>query len=225
MKTSGGVVYPRAVPRKKVIHVLPQNASSNVRNLSRRQAGESFDSWRESLSPTSPPLASAETINALYERRQIDSDVRMRKSTSITSPIRPRPSSGGKRITDKLRPFLYDKVYTHHDQYSLINDASKKRDAALGKLIQQLHVAHNEHVQTFKGVAAADLFAPIANPASETICFARGYLATVGAAWHCAQVRSIEKLNEVAERLIEEEGYCEICANELLRYVGLMLSR
>lgn len=33
------------------------------------------------------------------------------------------------------------------------------------------------------------------------------------------------KLNDVANRLIEEGGYCEVCANELLQYVGTLLSR
>lgn len=198
MKTSGGVVYPRTVPRKKVVHVLPKNADSNV--PSRRQAGESsFESWREALSSASPPLASAETINALYERRLNDQEVRMANSTSITSPIRSRPNSGArKRVTDKLHHFLSNKVQSQRYEYTANNYASEKRDAALGKLNQQLHAAHDEHVRAFKGVAAAELFAPVENPASETICLARGYLATVCAAWHGAQVRSIEKLNEVS---------------------------
>ena len=34
-----------------------------------------------------------------------------------------------------------------------------------------------------------------------------------------------EKLNAVAQRLIDENGYCEICAHELLQYVGTLLSR
>lgn len=35
----------------------------------------------------------------------------------------------------------------------------------------------------------------------------------------------LEKLNQVAERLMQEQGYCEICANELLQYVGTLLNR
>ncbi|BDG61040.1 PrkA family serine protein kinase [Caldinitratiruptor microaerophilus] len=34
-----------------------------------------------------------------------------------------------------------------------------------------------------------------------------------------------EKINEVTNRLIEKHGYCQVCANELLRYVGTLLSR
>lgn len=34
-----------------------------------------------------------------------------------------------------------------------------------------------------------------------------------------------KKFNDVAERLISENGYCEVCANELLQYVGTLLSR
>lgn len=33
------------------------------------------------------------------------------------------------------------------------------------------------------------------------------------------------KLNEVSRRLIEENGYCEICVNELIQYVGTLLAR
>ncbi|HEY8498084.1 MAG TPA: hypothetical protein VIK90_02425 [Limnochordales bacterium] len=35
----------------------------------------------------------------------------------------------------------------------------------------------------------------------------------------------IKKLNEVVRRLVEEHGYCEICANELVRYAGSLLNR
>ncbi|MBE3598985.1 MAG: PrkA family serine protein kinase [Limnochordaceae bacterium] len=35
----------------------------------------------------------------------------------------------------------------------------------------------------------------------------------------------LKKLNEVIRRLIEEHGYCEICANELVRYAGSLLNR
>ncbi|GAB7388673.1 serine/threonine protein kinase PrkA [Bacillaceae bacterium] len=35
----------------------------------------------------------------------------------------------------------------------------------------------------------------------------------------------LKKINEVTKRLIDEYGYCPICANELLRYVGSLLNR
>jgi serine protein kinase len=35
----------------------------------------------------------------------------------------------------------------------------------------------------------------------------------------------LEKLNEVAKRLMSEHGYCEVCANDLLQYVGTILNR
>lgn len=35
----------------------------------------------------------------------------------------------------------------------------------------------------------------------------------------------LKKINEVTARLIDENGYCPICANELLRYVGSLLNR
>jgi len=35
----------------------------------------------------------------------------------------------------------------------------------------------------------------------------------------------LKKINEVTARLIDEHGYCPICANELLRYVGSLLNR
>lgn len=34
-----------------------------------------------------------------------------------------------------------------------------------------------------------------------------------------------KRVNEVVRRLMEDGGYCECCANELLRYVGTLLSR
>lgn len=37
--------------------------------------------------------------------------------------------------------------------------------------------------------------------------------------------RQLKKINEVTKRLIEEHGYCPICSNELLRYVGSLLNR
>ncbi|WP_376793740.1 PrkA family serine protein kinase [Thermogemmatispora sp.] len=33
------------------------------------------------------------------------------------------------------------------------------------------------------------------------------------------------KINEVVDRLVTEHGYCHICANEILRYVGSLLNR
>lgn len=35
----------------------------------------------------------------------------------------------------------------------------------------------------------------------------------------------LKKINEVIRRLIDENGYCPICANELLRYTGSLLNR
>lgn len=35
----------------------------------------------------------------------------------------------------------------------------------------------------------------------------------------------LEKLNSVAKRLMDEHGYCEICAHELLQYIGTLLNR
>src|SRR5579875_298363 len=35
----------------------------------------------------------------------------------------------------------------------------------------------------------------------------------------------LKKINEVTARLIDEHGYCSVCANELLRYTGSLLNR
>lgn len=35
----------------------------------------------------------------------------------------------------------------------------------------------------------------------------------------------LKKINEVAETLMEKNGYCAVCANDLLKYVGTLLSR
>ena len=35
----------------------------------------------------------------------------------------------------------------------------------------------------------------------------------------------LKRINEVVNRLITEHGYCHVCANELLRYVGSLLNR
>jgi len=35
----------------------------------------------------------------------------------------------------------------------------------------------------------------------------------------------IRKINDVIERLVSEQGYCVVCANALLKYVGTLLSR
>jgi serine protein kinase len=35
----------------------------------------------------------------------------------------------------------------------------------------------------------------------------------------------LKKINEVVDRLVREQGYCAVCANELLRYVGTLLNR
>jgi serine protein kinase len=35
----------------------------------------------------------------------------------------------------------------------------------------------------------------------------------------------LRRINEVVDRLVESQGYCPICANELLRYVGSLLNR
>lgn len=35
----------------------------------------------------------------------------------------------------------------------------------------------------------------------------------------------LKRINDVTKRLIEEHGYCPVCANELLKYVGSLLNR
>ncbi|MCS7066429.1 MAG: hypothetical protein NZL85_09180, partial [Fimbriimonadales bacterium] len=35
----------------------------------------------------------------------------------------------------------------------------------------------------------------------------------------------LRKINEVVERMVTQGGYCPICANEALRYVGTLLNR
>jgi serine protein kinase len=35
----------------------------------------------------------------------------------------------------------------------------------------------------------------------------------------------LRRINDVVDRLIQDQGYCSVCANELLRYVGSLLSR
>ncbi|HEY8303708.1 MAG TPA: hypothetical protein VIG42_03865, partial [Solirubrobacteraceae bacterium] len=35
----------------------------------------------------------------------------------------------------------------------------------------------------------------------------------------------LKKTNEVVSRLISDHGYCPVCANELLKYVGSLLNR
>jgi serine protein kinase len=35
----------------------------------------------------------------------------------------------------------------------------------------------------------------------------------------------LKRINDVVDRLIREEGYCPVCANELLQYVGTLLNR
>jgi serine protein kinase len=35
----------------------------------------------------------------------------------------------------------------------------------------------------------------------------------------------LKRVNEVVERLVEQHGYCTVCANELLKYVGTLLNR
>ncbi len=37
--------------------------------------------------------------------------------------------------------------------------------------------------------------------------------------------QQLKRINEVTARLIEDNGYCPVCANELLRYVGSLLNR
>lgn len=38
-------------------------------------------------------------------------------------------------------------------------------------------------------------------------------------------VQQLKKINEVTKQLIDEHGYCPVCANELLRYTGSLLNR
>ncbi len=35
----------------------------------------------------------------------------------------------------------------------------------------------------------------------------------------------LRRINDVVDRLVREQGYCATCANELLKYVGMMLNR
>jgi serine protein kinase len=35
----------------------------------------------------------------------------------------------------------------------------------------------------------------------------------------------LKRVNEVVERLVDQHGYCTVCANELLKYVGTLLNR
>jgi serine protein kinase len=35
----------------------------------------------------------------------------------------------------------------------------------------------------------------------------------------------LRRINDVVDRLITEQGYCSVCANELLKYVGTLLNR
>src|SRR5437763_2446199 len=35
----------------------------------------------------------------------------------------------------------------------------------------------------------------------------------------------LRRINEVSDRLVREQGYCAVCANELLKYVGTLLNR
>ena len=35
----------------------------------------------------------------------------------------------------------------------------------------------------------------------------------------------LKRINDVVDRLIREQGYCHVCANELLKYVGTLLNR
>jgi serine protein kinase len=35
----------------------------------------------------------------------------------------------------------------------------------------------------------------------------------------------LRKINDVVERLVDQHGYCPVCANELLKYVGTLLNR
>jgi serine protein kinase len=35
----------------------------------------------------------------------------------------------------------------------------------------------------------------------------------------------LKRINDVVDRLIQEEGYCQVCANALLQYVGTLLNR
>ncbi len=37
--------------------------------------------------------------------------------------------------------------------------------------------------------------------------------------------KQLKKINDVTKQLIDEHGYCSVCANELMRYVGSLLNR
>ncbi len=38
-------------------------------------------------------------------------------------------------------------------------------------------------------------------------------------------VEQLRRINDVTDRLVREQGYCGVCANELLKYVGTLLAR
>jgi serine protein kinase len=38
-------------------------------------------------------------------------------------------------------------------------------------------------------------------------------------------VEQLRRINDVTDRLVREQGYCGLCANELLKYVGTLLAR
>lgn len=42
---------------------------------------------------------------------------------------------------------------------------------------------------------------------------------------HTPDAEQLRRINEVTARLIDEHGYCPICANELLKYTGSLLNR
>lgn len=42
---------------------------------------------------------------------------------------------------------------------------------------------------------------------------------------HTPDAEQLRRINEVTARLIDEHGYCHICANELLKYTGSLLNR
>ncbi|HEX2988423.1 MAG TPA: protein prkA, partial [Chloroflexota bacterium] len=35
----------------------------------------------------------------------------------------------------------------------------------------------------------------------------------------------LKRINDVVDRLVKEQGYCHVCANDLLNYVGTLLNR
>jgi len=205
MSRAGAIYPPTTTPRSKVVHTYTlgsgdkrnkRNGSASSASASVSESASAYDNWRDSLSPVKPHLASAETIAALYDRKVVTTagPAGSQGSPRAKAAAAPTSSSQARKntcITDKLNPFLYDNTK------AVAAVSMPRSDSVLRSLVQQLREAADSHLLTFRHKAPADLFVPVANPASETVCQARGHLSTMGAAWHGAQSRSLQKLSEL----------------------------